>query len=107
MRTKCTLTDPALGQAELIARDYESDTVWVQLSEKQDMDLGPVEAALRREFGRFGVIKSIDIPLEHGHQCHKGYGFVTFAERVQAGRALSCTSFVFHGKVCKVAPAKW
>lgn len=49
------------------------------------------EAVLHAAFLPFGDIKDVSLPLDHGTQKNRGFGFVTYIERRAA--ALPCSGF--------------
>jgi len=52
------------------------------------LDEAVTEAVLHAAFLPFGEIKDVSLPLDHGTQKNRGFGFVTFMER-RAGGTLS------------------
>eukprot|EP00850_Spirogloea_muscicola_P015185 SM000114S24148 [mRNA] locus=s114:273018:274908:- [translate_table: standard] len=46
------------------------------------------EGSLHAAFIPFGDIKDVNIPLDHGTQKHRGFGFVTFLEKEDAAAAM-------------------
>ena len=44
---------------------------------------------LREEFGQFGTVTDVFLPMERGTQRPRGFGFVTLASREAAERAIS------------------
>ena len=45
------------------------------------------EAVLHAAFLPFGEIKDVSLPVDHGTQKNRGFGFVTFQEKCAARRA--------------------
>lgn len=52
------------------------------------LDEAVTEAVLHAAFLPFGDIKDVSLPLDHGTQKNRGFGFVTFMERRVGWRAL-------------------
>jgi nucleolin len=47
------------------------------------------EQRLREEFGQFGTVTDVFLPMERGTQRPRGFGFVTFSTREAAEKAIS------------------
>ncbi|KAL3776892.1 hypothetical protein ACHAW5_011014 [Stephanodiscus triporus] len=54
-----------------------------------NLDCTITASRLRREFENFGKVTGVFIPTEPGAKKHKGFGFVTFADRTSAEDAIS------------------
>ena len=49
-----------------------------------NLDYTTTASRLRREFEAFGRVTDVFLPTEPGAKQHKGFGFVTFADRASA-----------------------
>ena len=54
-----------------------------------NLDYTTTASRLRREFEAFGRVTVVFLPTEPGAKQHKGFGFVTFADRPSAEEAIS------------------
>lgn len=54
-----------------------------------NLDYATDETKLREEFGQFGTVTDVFLPVERGTQRPRGFGFVTYASRPEAEAAIS------------------
>eukprot|EP00548_Thalassiothrix_antarctica_P008954 CAMPEP_0194135402 /NCGR_PEP_ID=MMETSP0152-20130528/5504_1 /TAXON_ID=1049557 /ORGANISM="Thalassiothrix antarctica, Strain L6-D1" /LENGTH=267 /DNA_ID=CAMNT_0038831635 /DNA_START=48 /DNA_END=849 /DNA_ORIENTATION=- len=54
-----------------------------------NLDYATNEDRLRQEFGQFGKVTDVFLPMERGSQRPRGFGFVTLSNRESAERAIS------------------
>jgi len=54
-----------------------------------NLDYATDEAKLREEFGQFGTVTDVFLPVERGTQRPRGFGFVTYSDRPSAENAIS------------------
>jgi cold-inducible RNA-binding protein len=54
-----------------------------------NLDYATNEDRLRQEFGQFGTVTDVFLPVERGTQRPRGFGFVTMSQRSEAENAIS------------------
>lgn len=54
-----------------------------------NLDYATDEKKLREEFGQFGVVTDVFLPVERGTSRPRGFGFVTMSNRSEAENAIS------------------
>jgi len=53
-----------------------------------NLDYATDENKLREEFGQFGTVTDVFLPVERGTQRPRGFGFVTYSKRADAENAI-------------------
>lgn len=65
------------------------------------------EDSLRQEFGNFGEVTDVFLPMERGTQRPRGFGFVTLASRAAAEKAIAeMDQRELHGRTIRVNESK-
>merc|ERR1719223_1834452 len=72
-----------------------------------NLDYDTNEDALRQEFGNFGEVTDVFLPMERGTQRPRGFGFVTLASRPAAEKAIAeMDQRELHGRTIRVNESK-
>ncbi len=71
-----------------------------------NIDYTATETELANHFGRFGQVELVNIPVNRYTGRARGFGFVTFASRDEAERAMALNGSEFRGRQIQVNFAK-
>lgn len=71
-----------------------------------NIDYTATETELAHHFGRFGQVELVNIPVNRYTGRARGFGFVTFASRDEAERAMALDGSEFRGRQIQVNFAK-
>jgi len=77
---------PAAENGDSKANDSTGEEVKLYVG---NLDYATDEDRLRQEFGQFGKVTDVFLPMERGTQRPRGFGFVTLSNRESAERAIS------------------